>query len=510
MSQPGSASTHGQLSMAESEGIVISREFNGFQLRPHQQRAIEELRAGFKAGHVRQILVSPTGSGKTITAAHLARLARERGRVTLFIVDRIALADNAIEKLSAAGLNVSVVRGDESMTVMNHDVIVASIQSLHRRRYLPDADLLVIDEAHVLHKAHARLLERWSAVPCVGLTATPFTRGLGKYFSHLVTPTSVSELTEMGYLVPVVPYGPQAFDVSGVQTRAGDYAIGQLGQAVNRVELHADVVSTWQRLGEARPTLVFCVDIAHSKSLAAAFCSVGIDAEHLDGYQEAQDRRRAVQRFRGGQTTVLCSVACLSIGFDAPNASCLVLARPTKSLTLHLQQIGRGLRPDEGKADCVVIDHAGNIERHGLPADIGIGGLDSRSKTWQCEQRQERTPKPCPKCRYLKAAGEHTCPKCGFTPERQCEVVTRDAEIVALTSAAQQRDRRALYREFLGVAEALGKAPGWAFHLYRAKTGESPPQAWQQLGPLDPGPAAMSFAKHRMIRYAKGRQRAHG
>lgn len=475
-------------------------------LRPHQDRGVQLLREGFRAGHRRQVLVMPCGGGKTITAASIAKSAREKGNLTLFIVDRIALADQAVETMTRIGLTTSVLRGEDSRIVAGHDVIVASIQTLARRR-VPDAGLLIVDEVHVLHKAHAALLERWDAVPVIGLTATPFARGLGNVFSNLVAPTTIRALTDEGLLVPVTPFGPSTPNLEGVHTRAGDYAVGELSRAVNRVELHADIVSTWQRLGEGRQTLVFCVDIAHSKAVTAAFKSAGVNAEHLDGYAENLERADTIRRFRDGEIAVLCSVACLSVGFDAPNASCLILARPTKSLTLHLQQIGRGLRPHPEKADCIVIDHAGNIERLGLPADVQVGELDQGTKTWGTRTTRERMPKPCSKCAFIKPVGTHACPKCGFAPERQCEVATVDGEIVPLTLGASTRSDRRLYQEFLGCAEQLGKSRGWAFHLFIARRGAKPSWTWRNLVPVEPSPEIYRYAKSQLIRFAKGRQR---
>ncbi|HMM74880.1 MAG TPA: DEAD/DEAH box helicase [Gammaproteobacteria bacterium] len=472
-------------------------------LREHQERAIAMLREGFRAGHRRQVLVMPTGAGKTITAATIVRNARERGTVSMFIVDRIALADQAAETFVRMGLSVSVLRGEDSRIIAGHDVVVASIQTLARRR-LPDAGLLLIDECHVMHKAHAALLERWDAVPAIGLTATPFARGLGRWFSHLVAPTSVRELTDAGLLVPIIPFGPSAPDLAGVATRRGDYAQAELAARVNRVELHADIVRTWQRLGEGRSTLAFCVDIAHAKAVAEAFDAAGVRAAHVDGYQETDERNAAIRAFKAGDVRVLCSVACLAVGFDAPNASCLVLARPTKSLTMHLQQIGRGLRPFDGKADCILIDHSGNIERHGLPADIEIGALDTSTKTWTTGTSREALPRPCSACAFLKPAKAHKCPRCGFAPERQCAVETIEAEIVPLTFEATAQHGRRLYQQFLGCADRFGKRRGWAFHLYLAKVGEKPAWAWQSLDAIEPSDDVVRFARSRLIRYAKG------
>lgn len=472
-------------------------------LREHQDRAIAMLRDGFRAGHRRQVLVMPTGSGKTITAATIVRNARERGKVSLFIVDRIALADQAVETFVRMGLSVSVLRGEDSRIVAGHDVIVASIQTLARRRLPLDAGLILVDEAHVMHKAHAALLERWDAVPCIGLTATPFARGLGRWFTHLVAPTSVRQLTDAGLLVPIIPFGPSAPDLEGVATRRGDYAQAQLSERVNRVELHADIVRTWQRLGEGRPTLAFCVDIAHAKAVAEAFDAAGVSAASVDGYQETDERNASIRAFKAGDLCVLTSVACLSTGFDSPNASCLVLARPTKSLTMHLQQIGRGLRPFDGKADCIVIDHSANIERHGLPADIEIGALDTHTKSWGASKSREPMPKPCGSCAFLKPPKVHACPRCGFAPERQSTVETVEAEIVPLTFDATAQHGRRLYQQFLGCADRFGKRRGWAFHLYMAKVGAKPAWSWQSLEAIEPSAEAVRFAQSQLIRYAR-------
>ncbi|MGE0483493.1 MAG: DEAD/DEAH box helicase [Gammaproteobacteria bacterium] len=474
-------------------------------LRPHQERAVRELRDGFRAGHLRQILVMPTGAGKTVTAAHIADCARRNGNLPLFIVDRIALADQAVETMVRAGLRTSLLRGAESRMVTGHDVVVASIQTLARRK-LPDASLLLIDECHILYRAHARLLERWDAVPTIGLTATPFTRGLGQYFTNLVAPTSIQELTDNRLLVPAIPFGPAKFDVDAVAIRGGDYVVGELSKAVNRVELHAEVVSTWKRLGEGRPTLVFCVDIAHSKAVASAFQEAGVNAAHVDGYMDRQERQISIERFRIGEITVLCSVACLSVGFDAPNASCLVLARPTKSPTLHVQQIGRGLRAFEGKTGCIVIDHAGNIERFGLPSDLQIGELDTHEKTWPVRLSNDPQPRPCPSCAHLKPPRIHSCPICGFSPERQNTVRTLDSEIVPLTDHARNHSDRRLYQEFLGVAKTFGKSPGWAFHLFVEMKKTKPQGSWAHLEPIEPSSAMRNFAKSQLIRFAKSRK----
>ena len=474
------------------------------ELRPHQVLGFEMLREGFRAGHRRQILVMPTGAGKTITAASVALSAKAKGNLTLFIVDRIELATQAAETMERLGLTVSIMQGENTKIVAGHDVVVGSIQTLVRRR-LPDARLIVIDECHIMHRAHAALLDRWNAIPAIGLTATPFSRGLGNWFSNLAVPTSIRDLTRDGLLVPIIAYGPATPDLGGIETRAGDFAVGQLSERMQRPAIHADLVSTWQRLGENRATLAFAVDIAHAKHIAASFNDAGISAAHVDGYQDSDDRREAIVGFKNGAIKVLVSVACLSIGFDAPIAACAILARPTKSLTLHLQQIGRVLRPYPSKHDAIVLDHSGNIERHGLPADIAIGALDTSTKTWGTQQKREALPSLCAKCRYLKPPKVHECPKCGFAPERPNKIQTNDGELVALTAAATTLSHRRLYQEYIGCAEHFDKSPGWAYYLFVAKTGEKPAWNWKTLVAIEPSQEALRFAKSQLIRFAKRR-----
>ncbi|MBI2801865.1 MAG: DEAD/DEAH box helicase family protein [Gammaproteobacteria bacterium] len=181
-------------------------------LRPHQERGVELLREGFRVGHLRQLLAMRCGAGKTITAASVALSAKAKGNVTPFIVDRIELAAQAADTMQRVGLTVSIMQGENTNMVTGHGVIVASIQTLARRRF-PDARLIVIDEAHVLHQAHIKLLERWNALPVIGLTATPFACGLGRHFTNLVVPTAIRDLTHDGLLVPVVAYGPNKPDL---------------------------------------------------------------------------------------------------------------------------------------------------------------------------------------------------------------------------------------------------------------------------------------------------------
>jgi DNA repair protein RadD len=346
-----------------------------FDLRPFQAQAIADLQAGFQAGHRRQILSLSTGAGKTVVAGHVALKARDRGHRALFIVDRIELVTQAARTFHGLGLSVGILRGEDTSYSESDDIIVASIQTISRRQAPDWVKLVMIDECHILHRAHIKLMEDWNLLPFIGLSATPLRPGLGKYFTNLVRGPSVRELIEQGFLVPTRGFAPGADAVAqalqgvtvGSTTHGRDYREKDLSRVMNRKQLVGDIVTTWKERGDDRPTLVFAVDIAHSRSIADDFAAAGVSVAHLDGHTPDDERRRIIDDFRAGTIRVLTSVYVLGIGFDAPEASCLILARPTLSEMLHFQQLGRGIRTAPGKADCLVLDHASNTLKHGLP-----------------------------------------------------------------------------------------------------------------------------------------------
>ena len=278
----------------------------------------------------------------------------------LFIVDRIELCGQAAETFNDMGLSVGILRGDATSYTQADEIIVASIQTI-RSRSAPDwMDFAIIDECHILHSEHIRLMEAWSDKAFIGLSATPLRKGLGKYFTHLVRGPSIRELTEPGFLVKVRAYAPQADAIlsaldgvsCGTTTAGFDYKDAELGAAMNRKELVGDIVKTWQEKGEDRPTLCFAVNIAHSKSIRDDFIAAGVNAAHLDAYTDPSARREIIAGFKAGEIKLLTSVNVLGTGFNVPDAACLILARPTLSEALHIQQCGRGIRTATGKTDC--------------------------------------------------------------------------------------------------------------------------------------------------------------
>jgi superfamily II DNA or RNA helicase len=496
-----------------------------FTLHPFQAKIIDDLGQGYRQGHLRQVCALPTGGGKTVVAAHLGHRAAAKGKKALFIVDRIELCGQAAATFGAMGLCVGILRGDETDYTQADEIIVASIQTI-RSRSAPDwVDLVIVDEAHILHSEHLKLMQAWSDKPFIGLSATPMRKGLGLHFTNLVRGPSIAELTEGGFLVPVRAFAPTAEAISaalegiacGTTTAGFDYKDNELGAAMNRKELVGDIVKTWQERGEDRPTLCFAVNIAHSKSIRDDFLAAGVKAEHLDAYTDAKERRRIIDGFKAGDIRLLTSVNVLGIGFNVPDASCLILARPTLSEGLHIQQCGRGLRTADGKDDCILLDHSGNCLKHGLPhhfvvPDLDMGDAPDPAK----KKRKERNPfVACGECGGIMAREEITCPHCGLDrPERMNKIGYRDGKLVEYGNStptngeSRQESPREFYAACKGWLLSRGKNPNAAYYMTIDRhPGCKPPFSWRDIPPTEPTAEQSRWITNR--RRYQGIRRAH-
>ncbi|EOD8926888.1 DEAD/DEAH box helicase family protein [Pseudomonas aeruginosa] len=329
-------------------------------LRQYQSDALNDLRRGIRDGHLVQMLMAPTGAGKTTIASAMKIGACAKGKRAFFIVDSLELVDQAAKRFYEDGLEVGVIQGDHSWTDYSKPIQVCTIQTLRSRwKDLADhlkPDLVVIDEAHVLHKMHQEIITECvdRKIPVIGLSATPFRKGLGRVFGRLVVSATLAELTDQGFLVPAHCYAPSIPDLKGIKTSTdGDWAEDALAEVMGSAKIMGDVVTNWLQLAKGRQTVVFGCNVAHSRELARQFTEAGILAAHVDGYMDELERAKIIKNFRHGSIRVLCNVAVLTKGFDAPETSCVVLARPTKSLMMHYQMMGRGLRTADGKKDCL-------------------------------------------------------------------------------------------------------------------------------------------------------------
>jgi DNA repair protein RadD len=481
-------------------------------LRPHQVHLLEEIDRAISAGHSHLVAQAPTGFGKTIVGATLARRNLEQGRRTLFTVPALELIDQTVEKFYAEGIrDVGVIQANHDLTNWSRPVQVASVQTLMRRRQMPLADTVIIDEVHKKFDIYEKWLDGpWSHLPVIGLTATPWTKGLGKLFGKLIIGTTTQQLIDDQFLSPFRVFAPASPDLKGVRTIAGDYHEGDLSEAMDKDALVADVVSTWQARAEGRPTLCFAVNRVHAKHLQQRFIDAGFAAGYIDCFTEKDERKEIARQFHAGEIKVVCNVGVLTTGIDW-DVRCVILARPTKSEILFVQMIGRGLRTADGKTDCLVLDHSDNHTRLGFITDVVYQHLDDGLPKPKAEPKTiEKLPKPCPKCTFMKPPKTLVCPSCGFIPEPKCDVVNQDGELIELDSRRSakpttQEERIIFYGELRNIADQRCYKPGWAAQQYKTKFGSFPPWAWNARPTCTPSAATLSWVKSRAIAFAKSR-----
>lgn len=478
-------------------------------LWPHQIDALAALRASLGSGKRRPMLQAPTGSGKTRLAAAIVDGAQRKGKRVVFTVPAIELIDQTVQAFWNEGIrDVGVIQADHPMTDLRKTVQIASVQTLVRRQ-LPTADVVVVDEAHRAFK----VIHEWMAqasCPFIGLSATPWTKGLGKHYDDLIIAATTAGLIEQGYLSPFKVFAPTHPDLSGVRTVAGDYHEGDLSEAMDKPVLTADVVSTWLKLGEGRPTLCFGVDKAHAKSLERQFSVVGVPAAYVDDHTDRAERDRIRKAFQRGEIKVVCNIGVLTTGVDW-DVRCLILARPTKSEMLYTQIIGRALRKAEGKTEALILDHSDTTLRLGFVTDIHHDTLDMGTERKAAAGRESSPPLPkeCPSCAFLKPAKVHQCPNCGFAPERSSKVEAVEGDLVELRGAkaeATRETKQRWYSSLLFVEQARGYKIGWAANQYRQKFGVWPKGLSDSPRPPDQDVA--NYVKASLIRYAKGRKAA--
>lgn len=467
----------------------------GQTLRPYQERAINDLRASLAAGNQRVVLTLPTGAGKTTVAAHVIDSAVSKGKKVLFLAHQRELIDQCSARLDGEQVEHGVIMAGHRRYMPWLPVQVASVQTIARRKDLPEADLIIPDECHHVRSAtYEKLLELYPRAHVVGLTATPIRtdgKGLGEAFQDLVIGSTVKELTDLGHLVPHTGFAWDVPELREVRkTKTGDLDEHGLELVMGGTKIMGSIVDQWLRHARGLRTVVFAVNVAHSKEIVARFVARGVKAEHVDGSTPKVEREAILDRVRSGETTVVSNCALLTEGVDIPALECAVLARPTLSLSLHLQTIGRVLRPAPGKTRAVIHDHAGNILRHGPPDLERAWTLDMDERKGGKKQATLQV-RICKQCFAAFSPTESAaCPACGHEAEanrRKLEEI-EEAEAIPLEDLekrraeerAERREKpelmRAVYRSLKRTQETKGYKPGYVGMKFRAHFGIFPPQ----------------------------------
>ena len=411
------------------------------KLRPYQETTIDNARTAL-GEHKSIVLALPTGSGKTVIANSIIQRHRAtypNGHIW-FVVDRVVLVKQTEREFE--GLRCQILQGENTEFDALADVTIATVQTLASRwdhTFVTDPTLIIIDECHVLHSAHFKMRERHPDAFIVGMTATPLNPSMGKLFDAIVHGPSISELMPE-YLVKPRYYVPANPDLTGIETTyingTPDYVSKQLGKRM--CSIVGDVVQSWMEIARGRKTVVFACDIAHAETLTGEFTRSGISCRAI--HSKSEDRDEALAQFASGEVTVLVNVNVLTAGFDHPDIRCIVLARPTLSLGMHIQQLGRGLRISEGKDEVKVIDHAGNIARHCRaehyepPTELNEAELKERATS---RSSNDEAGTPCDECGFLIERGHYECPECGYSWSPPPRVTTVDGSIIELDSGEE-------------------------------------------------------------------------
>jgi superfamily II DNA or RNA helicase len=460
-------------------------------LRPYQDAAIQGLRDAFSAGYHSPLLVMPTGAGKTVTFSFMASKLSANGKRLAILVHRDELVDQVSETLARFDVAHGFIAAGR-MYDRRHRVHVASVQTLARRMdRVAVPDYVICDEAHhcIGASTWGRVVAEWRtklpALRLIGVTATPERlsgEGLGEVFDELILGPTTRELVDLGALSEYRLFAPaQQLDLSGVKSRMGDFVKGEVAARVDKPAIIGSAVGEYRKRMDGQPAVAFCVSIEHAEHVAEQFRAQGYRAAKLDGTMERSVRKGIVSDFGRGAINVLTSVDVISEGFDVPGIVGAILLRPTQSLGLYLQQVGRALRTAPGKAHAVILDHVGNSSRHGLPDDPrewSLLGREARKKG--AKDPDDVAIRQCPACFAVSPAAAVKCRECGAAfpvKARQIEEVAgslSEVEVARIKREARKEQAAAQTLEDLirlGTARGYKNAVGWAKHLFAARGG---------------------------------------
>lgn len=488
------------------------------ELRGYQGRGIKNLFAAIAQGMWNPIASLPTGAGKTIIASWLAHKAVKQGKRVVFVVDRLSLVKQTSKKFDSYGIGHGTIQGSNERVKPWEKVQIAVAQSLSHREW-PEADLIIVDECHAVHKAVADRIQQareqrvhGESVIVVGLTATPLTKGLGKLYGGVVSTTTTNELTAEGYLVPFRVYSASEPDMTGVEAKAGEWT--KKDASTRAMPIVGDCVEEYLRHANGKKFIAFGCDVAHCEEMQRQFMEAGVVTELYTYRTDDTARDDLVEEFEKPDSRVrgLISVSALSKGFDVPDVEVIIMARPLKSsLAEHIQILGRGLRPYPGKTECIVLDHSGNCmrfwdEMHSFFAQGAVALDDGTKKARPKLQKRERKPVKCPSCSHIHDPLP-SCPSCGYVYKKPRAVEHVDGALLEVRDGAKpapptQQEKREFWAQLNHIALERGRKQGWVSHKYKERFGSWP--EFSEAVVMVPSAEVLKWVKSRDIAYAKG------
>lgn len=488
------------------------------QLYSYQEGILAKLREGFAAGHRSQILVAPTGAGKTEMAIALLEATRQRGNRSAMLLDRIVLCNQTSARLQKYGIDHGVMQSGHWRYRPYEPIQICSAQTIEKRGSFPGLKVLIVDEAHQTRAQTVEFIKNNPDVRVIGLSATPFTKGLGKIYSNVVSTVTTAELVRLGRLAPLRVFIAKEIDMDGAPKVAGEWSTGEVEK--RGLQITGDIVAEWVKkthevFGGPRKTVVFCAGVAHGADLAQKFADAGYNFISLSYNDDDKFKEDVVADFSRADTEIhgLIATDILTKGFDVSDVMIGVSARPfSKSLSSHIQQMGRVMRAHEGKDFALWLDHSGNYLRFREDwEDVYENGVheldDGREKAKKEPTQNEKEAAKCPVCSHLWPGGADTCPSCGHVRAKRNQITSVPGELKELEAAnlklAQQRD---FYAQLLGYGELHNYARGWAYHKYIEKFGAEP--KYRDVVAKEPDAAVSRWVRSRNIKWSKSRKKA--
>lgn len=482
------------------------------KLFPLQTAVIEALHHAFTSGYKNILIQAPCGFGKTELATAILKTVRQNYKRGAFIMDRIALVNQASERFDRYGLSHGIMQAQNPRADRHNPIQIVSLATLKDAPL--DVNLLVIDECHVLPGSlKKRLTQRRGERGrfTIGLTATPFTKGLGKYFDHVINAATTNQLIAEKRLVPYRVFAASEPDMAGAEVaKNGEWAERDVES--RSLPIIGDVIEGYKQHGQGKKFIAFASSVAHAEELQRQFMMAGVICGLYTYRQTDDEQAAAVAEFRKPDSYIrgLISIESLTRGFDVPDIEVLILARPLrKALAIHIQMLGRVLRCSEatGKQEAIVLDHSGNSMRFWSEVhhffENGIDELDGgKPKEAKAPAKKgEKKPVKCPTCFYVHDAAP-ACPSCGAVYTRSAVIEHVEGvlkEVKGKKAAVTPEDKKDFYAGLRFIAESKGWNPGWASHKFKDKFGEWPDTATKAMPASEPSAKVQGWLKSRKI-----------
>ena len=485
------------------------------RLRPYQERCIDALRSGFKEGHQSQILYMPTGAGKTESAIALLLATQSAGNNCAMVLDRRVLCDQTSKRLEKYSIDHGVLMSGHHRYRPNEKIQICSAQTLEARGSFPGLKLLIVDEAHTIRKETADFIKS-TGIRAIGLSASPFTKGLGNIYSNVINGITTHDLVSEGSLVPLKVFVAKEIDMTGAKKVAGEWS--QKEATERGIKITGDVVTEWtaktfEIFGKPEKTIIFSAGVAHGNDLERKFNEAGYNFVSLSYKTNKQFCAEAIEEISKPDSSIhgLIATDMLTKGFDVPGIKIGISARPfTKSLSSHIQQMGRVMRPDYGKDFALWICHSGNYLRFKDEwEDVYVNGVseldDGKEKPKKEPSKEEKEAAKCPKCSHIWPSNSDMCAHCGHVRQRKNEVIEKPGNLVELGYSLQNDAdmKRSFYHQLYYIERERNYRPKWAMAMYHKKFG-----SWPRFDniPETPTNEVLKYVKSRLIAFAKRRR----